>query len=141
MKNTDLAYDYVDRAGKRLRAVETLLELEAWADVVRESQEVVELAMKGLLRFAGVEPPRLHDVSDLVGEHRAAYPRALQKKLARMAAISRGLRRDRELAFYGSEDLTPSQFYKESDAREAIEGARFVVGAAGTLFRDGDVEG
>jgi hypothetical protein len=30
--------------------------------------------------------------------------------------VSRSLRRDRELSFYGSEDLTPSEFYRKSDA-------------------------
>lgn len=136
MKNADLGRDYVSRAAKRLKAVETLFELETWADVVRESQEVVELAMKGLLRVAGVEPPRLHDVSDLIVEYRSAFPPALRRKLARMAEVSRGLRRDRELAFYGSEDLTPSHFYKETDARTAMDGARFVVRSASSLFDD-----
>jgi hypothetical protein len=44
-----------------------------------------------------------------------------------MAAISRDLRRDRELAFYGAEDLTPSDFYSQADADKAREGARAVV--------------
>ena len=40
--------------------------------------------------------------------------------------ISRSLRRDRELAFYGSEDLTPSEFYKEEDAATALSQARML---------------
>ena len=40
------------------------------------------------------------------------------------------LRRDRELAFYGAEDLIPSDFYREEDARRALDGARFVVQTA-----------
>ncbi len=31
------------------------------------------------------------------------------------------MRRDREIAFYESEDITPSEFYAESDAKTAIE--------------------
>lgn len=34
--------------------------------LLRESQEVVELALKGLLRAHGVEPPRIHDVADVL---------------------------------------------------------------------------
>ena len=34
---------------------------------------------------------------------------------------------DRELAFYGAEDLTPSDFYKEPDTAEARNDAHFVV--------------
>ena len=51
----------------------------------------------------------------------------MRPRVARLAEISRTLRRDRELAFYGAEDLTPSDFYKEPDAASARDGARFVV--------------
>jgi HEPN domain-containing protein len=44
-----------------------------------------------------------------------------------MSEISRQLRRDRELAYYGSEDLTPSEFYKLKDAKEALASAKYVV--------------
>ena len=37
------------------------------------------------------------------------------------------LRRDRELAFYGAEDLTPSEFYRKTDAVAARDAARLVV--------------
>jgi hypothetical protein len=47
--------------------------------------------------------------------------------VTRLADISRGLRRDRELAFYGAEDLTPSDFYRQADAVTARDGARLVV--------------
>jgi len=47
MRSPDLAADYVRRAAARLAALDSLFEAESWADVVRESQEVVELALKG----------------------------------------------------------------------------------------------
>ena len=127
MRNLELAQDHVRRAGLRLRAVRVLFDAEAWADVVRESQEVVELALKGLLRSCGIEAPRLHDVSDVLLAERKRLPRPLQKELEGLARISRELRRDRELAFYGAEDLTPSGFYKRPDAERALEGAERVV--------------
>ncbi|MFP6662910.1 MAG: hypothetical protein VCC00_01745 [Deltaproteobacteria bacterium] len=37
------------------------------------------------------------------------------------------MRRDRELAFYGAEDLAPSSFYQKEDGSEARTGARRVV--------------
>ena len=55
MRNQTLAADHIRRADARLRALDVLFEAESWADVVRESQEVVELALKGLLRSAGVD--------------------------------------------------------------------------------------
>ncbi len=127
MRNVDLARDHVWRASVRLRAVRVLFEAESWADVVRESQEVVELALKGLLRASGVEASRLHDVSDILIAERARLPHALQSEVEALARISRELRRDRELAFYGAEDLTPSGFYKREDGERAFEGAERVV--------------
>jgi HEPN domain-containing protein len=127
MRNRDLAADHVRRAGARLRALDVLFEAESWADVVRESQEVVELALKGLLRAAGVEPPRIHDVADVIEAERDRIPEALRPDIPRLAAASRALRRDRELAFYGAEDLTPCDFYRKTDATDARESARLVV--------------
>jgi len=47
MRNVELAADYVRRADVRLRALDVLFDAGSWADVVRESQEAVELALKG----------------------------------------------------------------------------------------------
>ena len=129
MRNMGLAADHVRRAEIRLEALDVLFKHESWADVVRESQEVVELALKGLLRAHGVEPPRIHDVSDVLLAERQRLPDSLQEKLDNLASISRELRRDRELAFYGAEDLTPSGFYSRSDAERARDGARRTVEA------------
>ncbi len=129
MRNRDLAADHLRRAGARLKALDVLFEAGSWADVVRESQEVVELTLKGLLRACGVEPPRIHDVADVLLAERVRLPDALAPHVDRLATISRALRRDRELAFYGAEDLTPSSFYREADAVLARDSAREVVAA------------
>jgi len=129
LHNRSLAADYVRRAGARVRALDVLFEAESWADVVRESQEVVELALKGLLRASGVEPPRIHDVSDVLVAERERLPEALRAAVPQLALASRELRRDRELAFYGAEDLTPSSFYSRADATRARDSARAVVSA------------
>jgi len=127
MQNKTLAFDYIERAHKRLSALEALYKEEAWADVVRESQEVVELALKALLRHFNIEVPRIHDVSGILEEEKARFPTVVQKNLPKYMSISRSLRRDRELAFYGSEDLTPREFYKKADAEEAKSSAEWVV--------------
>lgn len=129
MRNRELAADYLRRASARLRALDVLFESASWADVVRESQEVVELTLKGLLRAYGIEPPRIHDVADVLLAERDRLPKDLAPHVERLAGISRALRRDRELAFYGAEDLTPSSFYREADAIIARDSARDVVAA------------
>jgi HEPN domain-containing protein len=129
VRNVGLAADHVRRAEIRLKALDVLFEHDSWADVVRESQEVVELALKGLLRAHGVEPPRIHDVSDVLLAEKRRLPEELQGHVKELASISRNLRRDRELAFYGAEDLTPSGFYSRNDAEQARDGARRTVAA------------
>lgn len=127
MQNPGLARDYLKRATIRLEAVELLLKRQSYADVVREAQECVELALKALLRACGIQPPRIHDVSDVLEAEAERLPTAVKRHLAKLSDISRALRRDRELAFYGTEDLTPSAFYKLKDAEKALDDARFVV--------------
>ena len=127
MKNRSLIEDYLLRSQHRLAAVELLYERKSWADVVREAQEVVELALKALLKHFNIEIPRIHDVSQILKDNESLFSPALKKHITRLSEISRDMRRDRELSFYGSEDLTPSEFYKESDAKKAKEDATWLV--------------
>lgn len=138
VRNVGLAADHVRRAVIRLEALDVLFKHESWADVVRESQEVVELALKGLLRAHGVEPPRIHDVSEVLLAERQRLPEELQGEIKELASISRSLRRDRELAFYGAEDLTPSGFYSRQDAEMARDGARRTVAAVAPHVKTDD---
>ena len=126
VKNKDLARDYITRAGHRMAALQVLLDRESFADVVREAQELIELCLKAVLRVSGIEPPRSHDVSDILAENAHRLSASLRLHAATLSKISKKLRRDRELAFYGSEDLTPSDFYKKEDAQEAFDDARWV---------------
>ena len=122
-----LAVDYIHRAEIRLRALDVLFDAEGWPDVVRESQETVELTLSALLHARGVNLSRIHDVSDVLLAERGRLPETLAAEVDALAAISRSLRRDRELAFYGAEDLTPSGFYSREDGERARDGARRTV--------------
>jgi HEPN domain-containing protein len=118
-----------------MRAVALLLEEEAFPDVVRESQEVVELVLKAVLRSFGVAVPFAHDLSETFAQHGARLPDEVQPLLGRWSDISRHLRKDRELAFYGSEDITPSSFYTRADAEEAKAMAEEVLRTAEPWIR------
>lgn len=135
MHNRDLAEDYIFRAGNRLAALEILMQKQSYADVVREAQEIVELCLKALLRRSGIEVPRIHDVSDILKAESEKLPKELIPMTEQMAEISKRMRRDRELAFYGTEDLTPSEFYEESDAKTALEGAKQVYSLCRNVFK------
>ncbi len=99
MRNQSLIKDYLVRSQKRMKAVKTLFDEESWADVVRESQEVLELTLKALLRSAAVEVPRIYDVSGVLAEEKSRLPKKIQTQLDKIIAVSKSLRRDRELAF------------------------------------------
>ena len=124
MKNRTLTKDYVTRAGIRFAALKVLLEKGGYADVVREAQEIVELLSKALLRHLGAEPARVHDVSTQLRELQSRVQADQRDRLELLIEHSRELRRDRELAFYGTEDLTPSEFYSLKDAEKAFGYAR-----------------
>ena len=77
------------------------------------------------LGTAGIRFPRIHDVSRILESEKLRLPKDLD--IEKLAAISKDLRRDREISFYGSEDLTPSEFYDQKDAQRALDGAKYTV--------------
>lgn len=134
MTNTSLAASYLEKAGKRLKILDVLHADAAYSDVVREAQEVVELALKGMLRQVGIEPPNWHDVGSILAEHQARFPESVRVHIDRLREISTRLRKDRELSFYGDIDFIPTDHYTAADATRAIEDATFVVSVAKAVF-------
>ena len=134
MTSLSLARSYLIKAQKRLKALAVLRDEEAHSDVVREAQELVELALKGVLRAVGVAPPKFHDVGALLVEHQAKLLPLVRDRLPRAAEISRRLRRERELAFYGDIDFIPTEQYTADEARRAYEDAAWVVGLAAEVI-------
>ena len=126
----DLAQSYLAKARIRLKALALFRDEEDHSDVVREAQELVELALKAMLRAVGIEPPKFHDVGDLLVEHRARFAPAVNERLPRAAEISTRLRRDRELAFYGDVDFIPTEQYTAAQAAQAYEDAAWVLALA-----------
>ena len=53
MTTVTLAQNYLLKATKRLKILRVLLDEDDFSDVVREAQEIVELAQKGMLRWVG----------------------------------------------------------------------------------------
>lgn len=134
MTSESLARSYLVKAQKRLKALAVLRDEEAHSDVVREAQELVELALKGTLRAVGIEPPKFHDVGGLLIEHEAKFHPDVRVRLARAAEISKRLRRERELAFYGDVDFIPTEAYSVEDSERAYEEAAWVVTLASEVI-------
>jgi len=134
MTNETLARSYLVKAQKRLKALAVLRDEGAHSDVVREAQELVELALKGMLRAVGIEPPKFHDVGGLLLEHEAKFSREVRDRLARAAEISKRLRRERELAFDGDIDFIPTQEYSASDGERAYADAAWIATLAADVI-------
>ncbi|MCD6399460.1 HEPN domain-containing protein [candidate division WOR-3 bacterium] len=130
MTNTTLAQSLLIKAIKRIKVLKVLFEDSAYSDVIRESQELVELACKAILRQIGIEPPKWHDVGKLIIEYKERLPKEAKKDVKKIAEISHWLRKERELSFYGDIDFIPTEEYTREDAKKAMSDARFVVKVA-----------
>ena len=130
MTNIDLATSYMIKAQKRLKILDVLFKEKDYSDVIREAQEIVELSLKAILRYVGIDVPKIHDVGDLLLEFKPRFSPQTQRYLRRMAQISGYLRKERELAFYGDVDFIPTQKYTSPEARKAMRDAFFVVKVA-----------
>lgn len=135
MTNLNLAKSYLIKGQKRLKILDVLYAEHDWSDVIPEEQEIVEVCLKGMLRSAGIEPPKFHDVGPLIMEHSERFSEISKEVLERLTGISKALRKERELSFYGDIDFIPTESYSEGDASKAMEEARFVVETAGLVIR------
>jgi len=137
----DLARSYLEKATKRRRVLEVLMEEEAYSDVVREAQELVELALKGMLRAVGVDPPKWHDVGPVLLEQAESFSPEVRDQLPRLAEISRWLRKEREFAFYGDIDFIPTDQYSHADAERAMADALEALDVARQVINAGTAGG
>lgn len=129
MTNGEIARSHLRQAQLILAEAERYRRDGIWHLAVRRSQESVELALKGTLRGAGLEVPHVHDVSAFLLEHSQRLPAGLTPHLDRLVSISRRLRREREVSFYGDEEsgAAPDRLYTAADAEQAVGDARQVV--------------
>ena len=95
MNNLNMAKAYLREALRRIKTAERALEEGGCAYCIRQSQEAVELALKGSLRLVGIEPPKWHDVGPILLKEGDRFPEWFRQKLEEIASISRWLRRER----------------------------------------------
>ena len=102
--------------------------------MVREAQELVELALRRCCGWSAWNPRTITTSAAAPGA-RWGVPRELRERLPRAAEISKSLRRERELAFYGDIDFIPTEEYTEAHGRAAYDGAAFVLALAQAVMR------
>lgn len=140
MKSRENAQAMLQRAAIILEEAKNLRAKGVWNLVVRRCQEAVELALKAALVSVGVQPPRVHDVGPTLKEHSERFHDEFRKHIPQLASISRALRAERELSFYGDEESgsPPEALYSPEDAEEAIKKAEFVLEKCQALVAGGD---
>lgn len=140
MNTQEAARMNLSRAEVILEEARNLRFKEAWNLVVRRAQEAVELALKGVLLWAGLEIPWVHDAGIFLRQHSSRFPDDFAQQIPRLASISRALGVERERSFYGDEKslLPPETLYSEEDATEALEKAAFVLGTCRQLLEGGE---
>ncbi len=129
MNNIEMARSYLRQAEERIKHAEEALKTGNYAYTIRQSQESVELALKGALRLLAIEPPKWHDVGPVLKRHRELFPQWFRDRIDDVASISRKLRREREPSMYGDEETgtPPDQLYSLLDAEESVRYAREVL--------------
>ena len=125
MNNFDTGESLLSTAREFYDEMLRAYERGSWNIVIRRAQEVVELSLKGLLKMMGVEYPKSHDVSGVLG--RACVEMGLKiesKELSELRSISSDLAEARAPAFY------MERIYDKQSADRAKAGAEKVLNFA-----------
>ena len=136
MKADALTLSYLDKSRVRFKALIFYKDNGAYSDVVREAQELVELLLKAVLRAIGVEVPKVHDVGRALEKHSDALPKIINENLDEIKKISKRLRKERELSFYGADDFIPTEEYDLDDAMMAIKETEFIINIIEKAFKE-----
>jgi HEPN domain-containing protein/predicted nucleotidyltransferase len=136
MTNLEIAWSYLKQCKEIYKEAESFRRRGVWHLAVRRSQEAVEMALKGALRYVGIEVPGIHDVGILLRRHKGKFPDNFGQEVDHFSSISRRLRKERETSFYGDEESgTPSdELYIEEDAEIALKDAALILKAFEELF-------
>jgi len=128
----------LEEANVRIEAAKIFLERGRYSYVVRQSQECVELSLKSVLRVAGIEYPKQHEVSDLLLEKKELYPAWLAEELGKVSRISKELMRKRVPSMYGEETLglPPRSLFSREDAESSVRSAEYVYNLSERLLRE-----
>lgn len=126
MKTKRLGQIFVNDALIILDEAEQSFARKHWHRTVRKAQEAIELALKGLLRWTGIEFSKVHKIGEALKN-----PKLLTvlspDEVPQFATIADNLAIKRGLAFYGSDDKGASELFTHEAARKALDECRLIV--------------
>jgi HEPN domain-containing protein len=136
MNLRNLAQANLNDAQMRLRTAREVLRQGEFHFCVRLSQEAVELALKAVLRFINIDPPKWHDIGVVLKNNVDKFPDWFRQRISNLSAISASLRNERERSMYGDEDThTPAQeLYTTQDAETALFSTQQVIADCAELL-------
>lgn len=138
MKLTRLAEDYFRRATVRVKSAELAYSEKSYPDVVRYSQECVELSLKAALRAVGVEYPKEHDMSRILKAVKDRFPEWFRRETEKIGDISRELADKRSPSLYGIETLgkTAADIFGKEDSEKALSDAKYILNIVSRLLTE-----
>jgi len=121
-----IAKSYTRQASARLGDAREAHQEGNYPYAVRLCQECVELCLKAVLKAVGIDYPKVHDVSDVLGDVGTRFPPWFQSEIAYLTESSKILVMKRELSFYGGEEafLSPEEVINRADAEDALKRAQ-----------------
>lgn len=125
MTNREIGRAYIEDARIILNEAEVSLSQGHYHRTVRKCQESAEMALKGLLRLAGIEYPKAHRVGHVLLESAVAQV-ASADRLREIARMADELTDAREEAFYGTEETFAAALFTREDAVDALAKGRQV---------------
>lgn len=131
MTNVERAKILINDAREYKAEAENAFKENKWNRSIRRAQETVELYLKGIMKLINIEFPKVHDIGKFLVKELEKKGKKLPEEVAnRIIEISSMLAEKRAPAFYREEE------YSREDAREAIEGMRFVSQIAEKLLTE-----
>ncbi|TFF88024.1 MAG: HEPN domain-containing protein [Promethearchaeota archaeon] len=133
----DLAKDFLNQSKIRLETANRVIDQGMYAYSIRQSQEAVELALKGAMRLLGIDFPKWHDISPILIELSDEFPEHFRNEIHNLSEISEKLVSLREPAMYGDENLGlgPSALFSRSDSMEILKDAEYCYEKIENLFK------
>jgi len=115
VKNVDIASAGIRRAERWLKGAERALQDERWDDAVYCSQMAAEQSCKAVLILLGIEYPREHDVSPVLGTLSSIenLPEWFLAEIPEISSIISELAQVRGLAGYGYEQGVNHEYFKD----------------------------
>ena len=127
--NKELAKAYIEDAEYSYKEALNAFKNKFYHRVIRRCQETVELSLKALLRYMGIEYPKNHDVSPLLYKFADKLPEKIRNSLDFISKLSLELAMDRGPSFYGDESriIPPRRLYDKDYAEIKLKETKILL--------------